>query len=568
MDEDIRIREELKTVQDAVARLVAEPSLDSPGPRDYENLVSQYRRLLAHAQGLTRIGDFMRNQLDLVNEQLHEAVRFQTRLLSTTASGILAVDADRIVTRVNNAFSSLTGYHEEDLVGKSFNELVFFPSGVGQGEALTWSPLVSVEGKECTLKAKDGRVLTLLANAAPLEDSSGRAVGGIVSFTDVTELIRAREAAKEADQTRSSFLARMGRDIRAPVNAILGFAEMLGERDHSHEQLDVLEAITERCETLLRLIDDIVNLSKIEAHKQELDSVPVSLAELVREATELVKPAAVGKNLPVRCDIGKIPDKVMGDPVRIKQILTTVLSHAVKFTDSGEIVTSLGTIGETPDKVNISIRVRATGVSTKDGWLEPIFDLFSRIDSPQTGEYRGTGLGLAICRQLTDLMNGRISVQSEPWVGSTFEVNLWLEKAPTVMAAIPGADPKESDRQPVRSLSVLVVEDEPINLKMVALTLSKMGHKVDVAYDGREAVDKAKAGNYDAIFMDLQLPEIDGLEATRILRRGGVTVPIIAMTGMAMKGDRELCLEAGMTDHVPKPIQRDQITQVLHIYCR
>jgi CheY-like chemotaxis protein len=319
---------------------------------------------------------------------------------------------------------------------------------------------------------------------------------------------------------------------------------------------------------LLGLIGDIVDLSKIKADKLELDSVPVSLAELVREATEFVRPAAVGKNLAVRYEIGKIPDKVMGDPIRIKQILTTVLSKAVKFTDSGEIVTRLGTIGETPDKVNISIRVRATGVSTKDGRLASIFDLFSQIDSPQTGEPKGPGLGPAICRQLTDLMDGRISVQSEPGVASTVEVNLWLEKAPTFMAAVRGADREESDRQPLRSLSVLVVEDEPINLKMVALTLGKMGHKVDVAYDGREAVDKAKAGDYDAIFMDLQLPEINGLEATRILRRGGITAPIIAMTGMTMKGDRELCLEAGMTDHIPKPIERDRITQVLDVYCR
>ncbi|MFH1118112.1 MAG: response regulator [Pseudomonadota bacterium] len=718
--------QEEETIQEAMEHLSSGRFRDTAASMLYERLLGRYKKLFAQTKRLVNIGDLMQNDLSRLNERLCAANELQGQLLATAATGIFTVDTNHIITRVSDSLCRITGYSKEELVGKAFSEL-YIPPQADESPSFLCCPPQPVFSRECSIRAKDGRIIKALGNAAPVGDRSGEAVGGIVSFVDVTELMEAREAAEAADDAKSRFLAVMSHEIRTPMNAILGFTEILLEEDLSDEQSDALEAIKRSGDTLLSLVNDVLDLSKIEADKIELESIPFSLEDLIFDVSEMNRPWAEKKDIQVLCDIRSVPEQVVGDPTRLQQVLTNLMNNAIKFTDYGQIVTTAHTIEETDRQINIELSVQDTGlgIGIAESEYDSLFDMFSQVDGSTTRKHGGTGLGLAISRRLVRLMGGDIAVSSRLGEGSVFTFHVWLNRHVTDasekhevtvhgktggVTESPRGEPGGHDQVPVEELQgktvlivgddlasfrilqnmihdmgmmcrfaktgqagldclktarvdltivemqmphmngcefaervcsehsgtrpplvalsryssparsganvgelfaahlvkpvrrhllrslllrvlgsedgdlmsnlrekphlptitglhILLAEDNPVNQKMTTLMLSRMGHDADLAEDGERVVQMARRGGYDLILMDMHLPKLDGLEAARILRAEGLAVPVIAVTASAMKGDRELCLEAGMDDYISKPVSRKTVAEIIVKYC-
>ncbi|MEN3000753.1 MAG: ATP-binding protein [Armatimonadota bacterium] len=377
------------------------------------------------------------------------------------------------------------------------------------------------------------------------------------------QILHAQEmalAAETANRAKSEFLANMSHEIRTPMNGILGMVELLADTPLTEEQRDYLDTLRVSADHLLGLLNDILDLSKIEAGKMHIESLPVALGELVHDTVRLFRARAESKGLRLNVHIApETPPAVMGDPVRLRQILANFISNAIKFTEQGEVAVMVEPSRNYPH--GIWLAVRDTGIGIPPDRLASIFEPFTQADSSTTRKYGGTGLGLTICKRLAELMGGQIGVESQPGVGSTFYVDLPLPPAETPHA-------QESEQAAAlpdipAGKRILLVEDNAVNRKVALHLLSKLQLEVEIATNGLEAVQKASANAYDLILMDCQMPEMDGYEATRQLRTRGVAIPIVALTANALEGDRERCLACGMDDYLAKPIKPDELQRTL-----
>jgi CheY-like chemotaxis protein len=328
-------------------------------------------------------------------------------------------------------------------------------------------------------------------------------------------------------------------------------------------------------EKLLSVISDILDFSKIEAGKLELQLTVFSIRDLAKEVRDLFWNKAQKKNIGMSLHINEsVPDLVEGDPARLRQILINLQGNAIKFTEQGEISMAVFLEDETPENVLIRFEVSDSGTGITPDAQRNIFDAFSQADSSMARRHEGTGLGLAISKQLVEMMNGRIGVKSEPAEGSLFWFTARLKRGNEtampkhIAEAVVEADGSSMES---RQLRVLLAEDNPVNQELGRLVLESLGCLVEVVDDGRHAVQELFSGQYDMVFMDCQMPDMDGYEATRIIRQreakigdGMLRVPIIALTAHAMEGDREFCLAAGMDDYLAKPFNARQIGAVLH----
>ncbi len=379
------------------------------------------------------------------------------------------------------------------------------------------------------------------------------------------ELRKARDIAQESTQAKSNFLANMSHEIRTPMNAILGTTYLMLQTETTPAQRDYLKKTEQSAQLLLRIINDILDFSKIEAGKLEIENIQFSLYMVVSDIFDIVAEQANEKKLAIIKDIGtSIPNLLMGDPLRLKQVLLNLINNAIKFTNKGNITISVSERHREPDAVTLLFSVRDTGIGMGQEQLKHLFTPFTQADASTTRKYGGSGLGLAICKSLVDLMGGVIWCESRLDVGTTFyftavfkivemiEAHTLLNEAEAASApALP-----ENAGDDLKGLRVLLAEDNTIN-QMIALELMKMkGIIADVAGNGREALALLQKSDYDIILMDIQMPEMDGISATREIRKNPDynRLPIVAMTAHAMSGDREISLTAGMNDHITKPI--------------
>ena len=386
------------------------------------------------------------------------------------------------------------------------------------------------------------------------------------------------QQAAEASRTKSQFLANMSHEIRTPLNGVLGMAELLLGTDLRGRQRRLAETLFRSGEALLSVINDILDFSKIEAGKLDLESIDFDLRDTVDGLIDLFAENAGKKGLELRCSFnGDVPSALIGDPLRLRQVLSNLISNAIKFTERGEIVVGISADGENEGKTLLRFEVRDTGIGIKAGTLSQIFDSFSQADGSTTRKYGGTGLGLAISKQLCNMMGGQIHVESVYGKGSTFSFTAFLEKQPVQPEYYDGTRLKgprafqetayEKGIEHSFKYRILLAEDNAVNQEVGRAMLENLGCRVDVASDGRELLRLLETGKYELIFMDCQMPEMDGYAATRQIRinesQGRTHVPIVALTAHAMEGDRERCLEAGMDDYLSKPFTLQQLAEML-----
>jgi CheY-like chemotaxis protein/nitrogen-specific signal transduction histidine kinase len=395
---------------------------------------------------------------------------------------------------------------------------------------------------------------------------------GVALITARQQAVHRMLRAEASASAKAKFLAHMSHEMRTPVHGVMGMLELASRAQPGPQQQHYIDTARRSAEALLGIINGILEISKIEAGKVELEQNPFDARDVVQEVAESFAELAYGKGLQLTCSISAhLPKPLIGDAGRLRQILTNLIGNAVKFTEAGEIGVRVRCIDSNSDSAVIGFEVSDTGIGIPDDKQHHIFDAFAQADGSTTRRYGGTGLGLSIARQLCEMMDGTIELSSEEGRGSRFSFTARFgcppaSEIPAVPAPCVVAAPAPSAGD-MAGARVLLVEDNPVNLEVAMALLEDSGCEVVTATNGLEALDSYARGRYEVIFMDCQMPEMDGFEAAAEIRRRETgsdrRVPIIALTANAIEGDREQCLAAGMDDYLPKPFTAEQMRAAL-----
>ena len=494
-----------------------------------------------------------------------------------TEHGVTITDVDTNIQWVNPAFTRITGYRLEEARGRKPNELLQGELTDPEARARIRTAIQNAQGcqEELINYSKSGKPYWLHLEIQPVFDSQGTLIQFISVERDITErkrheaLLRltrdeAHRAAVEAtraNEAKSRFLANMSHEIRTPMNGVIGMAELLLDTALTDEQRDSVETVLRSGCSLLELINDILDLSKIEAQRIKILREPYRLQRVIDEVVDTVRPQIQQKGLSIRATSCDHLPPLMGDAGRMRQILLNLVSNAAKFTTEGRV--AIDVEAERGERaVDLKVSVKDTGPGIPQDLIQHLFKPFVQADDSNTRRFGGTGLGLTICRNFIHLMGGSIHVDSEVGEGSTF----WFRLAQPVADRAPETtEPTEVPPETI-SARVLLAEDDATNRKVAVGMLQRLGCDITVVTDGAEAIRYATQDTFDVILMDVQMPNVDGYEATQAIRKldgRPSEVPIVALTASSMETDRQRCFDVGMTDHLAKPIRRHQLARVL-----
>jgi hypothetical protein len=512
-------------------------------------------------------------------ESANETLILFKRFAEESAQAVGMATMDRKPFFINRRLSHMAGLDEEGVASQLSDLLDVYPEWAQRKIRAEVIPAVMEQGfwtGELALENRETQVLTpTLESFFLIKDQDGKPLCMMDIMTDISEqkeiessLTRSKEAAEAASVAKSVFLAQMSHELRTPLQTIISAEQLLRREELTAEQTKLVDIQHIASEHLLNVINDLLDLSRIEADKLVLSEAPIRVGKILDDVVKLIDGPARDKGIHLRTELGSMPEVLVGDAGRMRQILLNYAGNAVKFTERGEVCVHAWMESQDSDSVMLRFEVSDTGIGIEPEHIDRLFNAFEQVENSLTRSYGGTGLGLAINKRLAQLMGGDAGVRSTPGKGSTFWFTARLGKAPGAeVHASPekAANPMEMLKARHAGKQVLIAEDIAVNQVIFRRILERAGLKVTTANDGREAVERVSSQAFDIVLMDMQMPKMDGLAATREIRalpRGG-DVPIIAMTGNAFEEDRARCLAAGMNDFIVKPVRVDDLCQAV-----
>ncbi|MDX2002131.1 MAG: PAS domain S-box protein [Chitinophagales bacterium] len=492
-----------------------------------------------------------------------------------TSTGVIITDKNGGISYCNPYFMKLTGYAAKEMMGKRLED---FGVKDDNSNLHMWTKLVSglVWKGDLNFYTKAGQIITELTSVAPIRNDKGQIMNFVIVTEDITdrkkaelELLHAKEQAETTTKAKQQFLSTMSHELRTPMNSVIGITNLLLEENPRPEQIENLNILKYSATQLLGTINDILDLSKIEAGKLELHEDNFDLHYLLINTKRTHSINAKKKNLSLSLKVDEIlPNILRGDQLRLSQILNNLVGNAVKFTEKGEVKIQVNTKRESLEDVNLQIKISDTGIGISKEQMERIFDSFSQASSDTSRKYGGTGLGLAITKKLVEMMGGTIALESQIGRGSTFTIDLTLKKGSKAFKAEKVAEVGEFSQ--LHGIKILLVDDNKINQKVASKFLSKWNTIVELADSGQEALEKLKNNSFDIILMDIQMPEMNGYEATQAIRKLAdkekSNIPVIALTAAALSEEKEAAFQSGMNDYVSKPFAPAELYSKLAKY--
>jgi PAS domain S-box-containing protein len=558
--------DELMAKKEAVNQMLARQSHVLETLKDAASTLFPDRPSLEN-EDLLQLADVVQEEIE--KRQLAETRKAQSdqRLLDIIESlnlGMARYDVEGSLTQVEPRFAEIFGMNQSDMIGLHATDL---SGGLDSSENAKIQFYLTSNVFESPYSRPGQEMMWLLCTTAPLYDDAGCVEGGVIVVFDITarkkleqEMIEARKAAEAGLELRKTILANVSHELRTPVNAIVGMSALLASTELNEQQREYLKTMRFSSDGLLVLIDDLLDVSRIEAGKVELEEMEFSMRENFSELTKSLRLRAEEKGLLFDWKMDeKISPRLMGDIHRLNQIITNLIGNAIKFTPKGKVILDITQVSETDDTQEIRFSVIDTGIGIASERQAAVFHAFAQEDSSTTRKYGGTGLGLSISKRIVEMMGGQLILNSEKNVGTTFSFEIKLKKAKAEAQAAMAFNPD------LKGAYILLVEDNKVNQFLANALLNSWKARVDISEDGQDAIDRLKEKEYDLVLMDLQMPIMDGFEATEYIREVlNSKVPIIGLSANALNGERERSLERGMDDYVSKPFQPEMLYEKIH----